>query len=128
MQRRRCVSAAPAASPRTPAFGQLHTAGLRAAGQVPTLWHAQPCRLCLGPPPVPAAQDLTPCCPPPPLSQVLEFSADEEGRLVARMLRQSMYGVETARRVYPDPAPTTVPEPPRPSSPSPMDTGAPSFA
>ncbi|KAL4435245.1 hypothetical protein ABPG77_001927 [Micractinium sp. CCAP 211/92] len=60
--------------------------------------------------------------------QVLEFSVDEEDRLVARMLRQSMYGVESARRVYPHPEPTPVPEPPRPSSPSPMDAGAHSFA
>lgn len=64
---------------------------------------------------------------PSPL-QVLEFSVDEEDRLVARMLRQSMYGVESARRVYPHPEPTPVPEPPRPSSPSPMDAGAHSFA
>lgn len=63
-----------------------------------------------------------------PLSQVLEFSADDDGRLVARMLRQSMYGVESARRVYPHPAPAAVPDPPRPSSPSPMDNGAPSYA
>jgi hypothetical protein len=71
---------------------------------------------------------------------VLEFSRNEDGRLVARMLRQAMHGVEAATRVYPDP-PVPVPAaagggaserpasppPERPSTPSPLD-GAASFA
>jgi hypothetical protein len=57
--------------------------------------------------------------------QVLEFSHDNEGKLVARMLRQAMHGVEATTRTYPAAQPSS---PERPSSPSPMDTGAPSYA
>ena len=64
-----------------------------------------------------------------PLLQVLEFSKDEEGQLVARMLRQAVHGVEVTRRVYPKPAPPAPePEPERPPTPAGMDAGAPSFA
>ena len=53
-----------------------------------------------------------------PLLQVLEFSKDEEGQLVARMLRQAVHGVEVTRRVYPKPAPPAPePEPERPPPP-----------
>lgn len=64
--------------------------------------------------------------------QVLEFSKDEEGRLVARMLRQSMYGVDVAKKVYADPTPAPgsvfVPGLERSSSPTPLDSGTPSYA
>ena len=63
--------------------------------------------------------------------QVLEFGRDEEGQLVARMLRRSMYGVDVATRTYPNPAPKPAPpaaEPERPGTPSLQDAGAPSFA
>lgn len=63
--------------------------------------------------------------------QVLEFSRDGEGQLVARMLRRTVYGVEAATRTYPDPKPAAPPagaEPERPGTPSLQDSGAPSFA
>lgn len=58
--------------------------------------------------------------------QVLELSRDEEGRLLARMLRQAVHGVEVATRVCPEAAEQGGPD--RPASPSPRDAGAPSYA
>lgn len=66
----------------------------------------------------------------PHCTQVLEFSRNEEGQLVARMLRQSLYGVDVAQRMYPDPKPKPAePEPERPPTPAlAADAGTPSFA
>lgn len=50
------------------------------------------------------------------------MSRNEEGQLVARMLRRTMYGVEASTRTYPTP-PAAQPE--RPATPSLQDTGAP---
>ena len=69
-----------------------------------------------------------PCLPRPPSAQVLEFSKNEQGQLVARMLRQSLYGVDVAQRVYPDSKPKAA-EPERPPTPAlAADAGTPSFA
>lgn len=60
--------------------------------------------------------------------QVLEFSKNEQGQLVARMLRQSLYGVDVAQRVYSESKPKAA-EPERPPTPAmATDAGTPSFA
>lgn len=90
-----------------------------------TSWVATCCLLCRA---APSPEHFASPPPSPPRAQVLEFSRNEEGQLVARMMRQSLYGMDVAQRVYPDPKPKAA-EPERPPTPAlAADAGTPSFA